>query len=882
MPTQSQQTLRKIHNQDCPTAPGRHRSLLATLELQPSADKLLTPRLSHHNRMTIFVCRKKSNETNDQSRAAAHVAARTGSHCPELGLETGSRMMRQADQTAVVTGQPISLGAYPGQGWRASAIAAVVIAGCLASPSALAQQRAPAPQAAPESDTVGLEEIVVTARKREENLQDTPLSVVAFSAAALEARQVTSVADVGQFTPNLVIDSAASLAGSSSTMTMFIRGIGQSDFNLTIDPGVGLYLDGVYISRSVGALLDTVDIERVEVLRGPQGTLFGKNTIGGALVLTSQAPRDTLAASLEATTGSYNRIDVKGMLNIPVSDRFAIRATGSLQKRDGYVRRILDGDTLGDKNALAGRIVAQWRPTDNLTLTASIDGTRNREESKPATLLDVTEMADFVSFWNFAVNGATCFTPPQGLPVPNRPRCFNDQWITKNPYTTFGGGGNFSNLDLWGLGLTVEWDVGPVSLKSITSYRDMTSSFTQDYDNSPLPIGETANIYTQSQVSQEFQATGTAFDDRLKWLVGVYYLNEKGNDENNLTFSIADFRSGGKVNNGSFAVFSQLTYAVTDALSLTLGGRYNYEKKRFLPEQFIRNDRTGGSVLALSRLFIPTNNPNGNLILPRTQAATTANEFTPAVTLDYKVSDSALIYASFSKGFKSGGFTQRVFPPEAVIPSFGPEFVESYEVGLKSEWFDRRLRLNLAAFYADYSGLQIIVNQGVAPKVRNAGKAHVQGFEMDFEAVLTNRVQLSGGLGYTDAGYDQVDPLAAGITKNNRFGNVPQLTGTLGLSARLLDLELGSLTARGDFAYRSGHFKDAVNTPLLFQKAYGTLNASLTFDSASDRWSASFGATNLTDQTYLITGYQDSPVVGVVTGTYARPREWFLKGKVRF
>jgi iron complex outermembrane recepter protein len=762
--------------------------------------------------------------------------------------------------------------------------ARAMVAVLLASVAALAPAAATAQQASPEpaAESIGLEEIVVTARKREENLQETPLSVVAFSASALEARQVASVADIGQFTPNLVIDSAASLAGSSSTMTMFIRGIGQSDFNLTIDPGVGLYLDGVYISRSVGALLDTVDIERVEVLRGPQGTLFGKNTIGGALVLTSKAPSSTLGASLEATTGSYDRIDLKAMVNAPLSDTFAIRLTGSMQKRDGYVKRILDGDRLGDKDSLSGRVVAQWRPTEDLTVTASLDGTRNREQSKPATLLEVNPLADFVAFWNFAANGATCFTPPAGLPVPNRPQCFNDQWITGDPFSTFGGGANFSNLDIWGAGLTIDWDLGAVALKSITSYRDLSSSFTQDYDNSPLPIGETANVYSQRQISQEFQASGVAFDDRLKWLVGVYFLNEKGDDENNLVFSIADFRSGGRVNNDSFALFSQLTYALTDELSLTVGGRYTHEKKRFLPEQFIRTDRTGGTVLALSRLFIPTGNPNGNLILPATQAQTTANEFTPAVTLDYRLSDSALIYAGFSKGFKSGGFTQRVFPPEAVIPSFGPEFVESYEIGLKSEWFDRRLRVNLAAFYADYSGLQIIVNQGVAPKVRNAGKAHVQGFELDFEAALSGRVQLSGGVGFTDAAYDQVDPLAAGITKANRFGNVPKWTGTLGLSARLLDLDLGSLTARGDFAFRSDHFKDAVNSPQLFLKGYGTLNASLTFDSADDRWSVSFGATNLTDKTYLITGYQDLATVGVATGTYARPREWFLKGKVRY
>ena len=759
---------------------------------------------------------------------------------------------------------------------RSSLLAVLVGSTTLQVSPVLAQEQ---PAAA---DAPTLDDIVVTARKREENLQDTPISVAAFSGDALAERQVANVADVGNFTPNLIIDSASALGGSSSTISAFIRGVGQSDFNLTIDPGVGLYLDGVYISRSVGSLLDTVDLARVEVLRGPQGTLFGKNTIGGAIVLTSEQPDEEFAGQLEAVTGSYDRIDIKGMLNVPLGDRLAMRITGSSQNRDGYYRRLQDGGRMGNKSSLSGRFQLAWEATDTLTLSLSVDGTRAREEGKPLTLIAVNPVADFAGFWNFAVNGANCFTPPTGLPVPNRPPCYNDQWITADRRATNTTGANFSDLDLWGGSLTVDWEWGAVNFKSITAYRDLESAFFQDYDGSPLPIGETGNDYSQTQFSQEFQFSGTALDDRLKWLVGLYYLNEKGTDVNSLTFSVADFISGGRVSNDSYAAFSQLGFAVTDQLNVTIGARYTSETKRFLPDQFIVADRTGGSILALSQLFIPTGNPNGNLILPRAQASIKDEEFTPAVSIDYKASDDVLLYASYSKGFKSGGFTQRVFPPEAVIPDFGPERVTAYEVGIKSELFDRRLRLNLAAFQSDYGGLQIIVNEGVAPKVRNAGKARIRGFELEAEAVVSDAVRFSGGVGYTHAEYLQVDPAAAGITAANKFGNVPAWTATAGLSVDLFRLGSGQVSSRIDWSYRSAHFKDAVNTPEIRQPAYSLVNASISYEPEGERWGLTAGITNMFDKDYLVSGYNDLATIGVITGTYARPREWFVKASVRF
>jgi iron complex outermembrane receptor protein len=741
-----------------------------------------------------------------------------------------------------------------------------------------------------------LEEIIVTARKRAENIQDTPIAVTALSSEALEARLVTTVSEIGRFTPNMSFENTSNIGGSTASTTVFIRGIGQTDFNLTIDPGVGLYVDGVYVSRSVGSLLETVDLERVEVLRGPQGTLFGKNTIGGAVVMTSRRPEREFSAWVDATTGSDSRADLRGSLNVPLGERLALRVNASTQNRDGYVDRLLDGGTMGDRDSTSGRMQLQFEATDALTINLSADATRTREEAAPVTLLEANPVGGFASFWNFALNGASCFTPPNGLPIPNAPQCFSNQWLTGNPYKTWANGPNDSDLDLWGTALTVDWDLGSMALKSVTSYRDLDSFFTLDTDGAPQPISQTQNEYSQRQWSQEFQLSGTGFDERLKWLTGLYYLKEEGTDRNNLVFSIADFLSGGKVDNDSYAAFGQVTFDATDRVSITLGGRYTDETKRFLPDQYIRDDRTGGSLLVLSRCFIsaspvlppnpacvadPILNPDGNRILPYIESSTKATEFTPSLTVDYKLTDSSMVYASYSKGFKSGGFTQRVFPPEPAVSPFTPEFVKSYEIGLKTELFDQRLRWNSAVFYTDYSDLQIIVNEGIAPKVRNAGKAEIQGFESEFEWAATDVLRLNGSVGYTDAKYNEVPANAAPVTEDSKLPNAPKWTASLGAQADIWTGDLGTLTLRADWSYKDSHYKDAVNSPQLRQDAYSLLSASLAL-AMHNGWTVSAGGTNLTDEEYLLSGYQDLANASAATGAYARPSEWFLKVRKEF
>ena len=814
---------------------------------------------------------------------------------------------------------------------RASASAMVGYIG-LVPISAHAQDAAASEPQAEEQQTGGLEEITVTARKRAENLQETPVAITAMTGGMLEERQVTNVAEVAKFAPNVNISPVANISGSSASITAFIRGVGQTDFNITVDPGVGVYVDGVYVARSVGALLDMADVSSVQVLRGPQGTLFGKNTIGGAILVNSVEPQNDFDMKLEAATGRFNRADFKGIINVPLSDTLAMRAVASYETRDGYQKRLFDGGRQGNKDSFGGRIAFKWEPTDKLTVNLSGDINIRREEMAASTLVNLFESPNLLQVvdlngrtvvfpsstyaWNKLQGGAGfCGADGQLAPV-NDPRCATTQWITGDIDSTWSGAKNQSDFDLWGTNLTLDYDFGDINLKSISSYRDQKATIQFDFDGTPHPYLNLTNNIDLWQASQEFQLTGSVLNDRVKFVLGGYYLKEKGQDKNNLLFGFADFFSGGKIDNDSYAAFLQATIKVTDRLSITPGIRYTDETKRFDPSfQTINVDYTAplgqagiipypqGVFIAFSQcvtgqpepllvtdpaspLFgfpLPggcepaATNPGGNHTMPAVQVAAKAKEWTPAISADYKITDDILVYASYSKGFKNGGFTQRIFPAEQVAPSFRPEFVESYELGLKTELLDRRLRLNLAAFMSNYDDIQVVVSEGIAPRARNAGSGRIKGFEVEGEAAPTDWLRLTFGVGYLDAYYRSIDPLAFPVNLNSKFAFVPEWTGSASFNADVYEGDMGKLTLRGDWSYQSETFKDAVNSPQLRQPGYSVFGASASFTEKSEHFTVTAGVTNLTDERYIQGGYVDPFVAGTALATYSRPREWFLK-----
>ncbi len=729
-----------------------------------------------------------------------------------------------------------------------------------------------------------LEEVVVTARRRTENIQETPVAITAFSGQALTDRQIVSLEGVADFSPSLTINSSSAFSGSSQTVSVFMRGIGQTDFTLNTDPGVGIYVDGVYISRSVGALLDLVDIERLEVLHGPQGTLFGRNSVGGAISITTSRPADEAGGRVYGTLGSDNWLILGGSVDLPLSDTLKTKFSVQKHTRDGYVIRASDDLDLGNKDNLSARASALWTPSDDFELFLSVDYTRSRENGIPMVLDAVNPGAAFPAAHNLIVapqlNPALQAFPdgclsPAGAAVGGT-ACYNDQWISDDKTVNFGTYDVYSDVDVWGLSATMVYDINDVlQLKSITAYRDLESEFARDGDGSPLQVNATEDVFEYRQWSEELQILGTAMDSRLNYILGLFYFDEKGTNVNTVDFGFARFNSGGDIHNTSVAGFGQATYDLTETLSVTAGIRYTSETKRFTPDQFIIDTFTVPFFPPFLQ-FEP-----GQYLTTREEQKATAKEWTPHINVAFKPGDNSMLYASYSRGFKSGGFTQRIFPAIEIPPSFGPETVDVAEAGFKVDLLDRRLRLNGAAYHTWYDDLQVTVPVGVAPTTQNAAKATIKGFELEASAIPLEGVTASFAVGYTDAAYDELDSrVSPTITLDNKFPGTSEWTLNGSLS---YEHEIGDdiyLTPRVDWSYRSSYFFDAEN--FVGQDGYHLFNASLTVHNPDSGWSVSLFGKNLGDTTYFIHGEQIIDPAGFRMLSPVRGREWGLRLETSF
>ncbi len=783
--------------------------------------------------------------------------------------------------------------------------------------SAIASQPATAQQAPPaDGAQMILEEMVVTARRREEGLQSAPIAISAFNGDSLAYRGITRLDEIVSFVPSLTLQNNPAFGGSSNSAAIFLRGVGQKDFLPTTEPGVGLYVDGVYIARSVGGILDLVDVERLEVLRGPQGTLFGRNTIGGAISITTIKPEPggDFEAKVSAAYGTDDRINVKGAAMIPVSDTVAIRASAASFQQDGYVDRD-DGTDLGDDDTQTGRLALAWLPNDRLRVDIAADATRDRENGPAMQLLgiDFTDLSQLdglvaavpppMAFIHNVTTGALqpgvpcAVTDPAGNGItsnPAAPDCFDNRYVNSD-----GDGDNQgtaptqSDTDIWGVSANVEYQLGDsLTLKSITAWRDLESDFGRDGDHSPHRIVQFFDELQQDQFTQEFQLLGSA--DKLNWILGAYYFAEDGDNENTLDFTVSNFRSGGAFDNEAWAAFAQATYDITDRWHLTLGGRYTDETKKFKPDQVIYQNYYAGisavvppdnPLAALDAPFLQAGTP----ILPSVEKEIEIDEFTPMANLSFDVTDDVMVYLSYSEGFKSGGFTQRVFPPivpgftappdatdEELIPTYDPEYVDAYELGVKSTMMDGRLRLNAATFYSEYEDLQVQVFNSVAPVTQNIGSATISGFELEVQAAPGDGWLVEASFSYLDAEYDEIDTELTLIDEDFDFERVPETTGSIGVSKELDFDNYGSLVSRVDWSYRDDFYNDAYNTEILKTDAFDTWDASLRWTNVEGDWSVLLSGRNLSDEEYLITGVYGT-AFQAYEGTFNRGRQWLLE-----
>lgn len=780
-------------------------------------------------------------------------------------------------------------------------VSAIAIVMSLSAAPALAQeaQEAAAP-AAPEAAAEESVEIVVTAQFREQALQDTPLAITAITADSLANRSFTSTAEIASTAPNVQLRVANSAFGN--TLQAFIRGIGQGDYNYATEPGVGVYIDDVYYSTTFGAVFDLLDLERVEVLRGPQGTLFGKNSIGGAIRLVSKKPRGTGEGYVEATYGSFNRIDVRGSADIPlIQDQLAVRIAASAKNREGYQKLLdfacarpdlnvsVDPDATyngvpnrtgnpsscklgeyGGQDVQSGRVALSYFGSDTVEMNITADYMKDDSQSAADNLIAIGNGTDYNTIpgtttglpgllvgWNNNVN-----IPTFGVP-------FDARFLTNDPYTTYATYDDVargietsrkSTVESWGVNGTVDINLtDTIALKSVSAYRTYNGHFAHDPDQSPLVLENVDNYLNHEAFSQELRLSGTAVDDRLFWTFGGFYFDATGKLEGmvaiypiGLAFSQKD-----KVTITNKSVFAHGEFEVTDRLTAIAGIRYTDETKTYFFNHppFITN---GGEPYESTAKF---------------------DRVDYRFTAKYDVTDDVNVYATYSTGFRGGGVNPRPFTPAQLIP-FGPEVVEAYELGFKTSLFDNQLRLNGAAFRTDFKNRQqnrqTVDNDGLPfTGPTNLGTGKIEGFELELDGRIAG-FTLNGQVGYADFSTNDVG------AAQGRPGT-PLWTASAGAQ---YDYEVGSastITPRLDWVYQSridyaNNADDLAATP-----KRGIWNGRITYKNEDHNYSVALSVTNLFDKFYYVNKFTLIPFgLGTLEGQPARPREWAVTVKKSF
>ena len=758
-----------------------------------------------------------------------------------------------------------------------------------------------------------LEEVVVTARKKTESLQDTPISVTALSGDRLEDMGLSRITKLQDVTPNLVFQNTPAFSGAGNNAAVYIRGIGQRDFIPTIDPGVGIYIDDVYLGRSAGAVFDMIDIEQVEILRGPQGTLFGKNTVGGAISIKTAKPNEDTSGKFDIKVGADERRNFRGMVNLPISDELFFRGSVSRLEQDGYVIRTADNKDLGNQDTKTARLALRWVPSDNFTADLSFDFYDDYTNGPPILITRVDGFPDSLNAapggnFPFIHNLFAGFSPDFGGPnpivctLPEAPQaCFTSANAVTGNNTNLGTGPNYSEMENKAISLTLTWELERFTAKLITGHRSLDGEFASDRDGYPQADGQPAvqglpilinpithyfDTFEQDQTSIELQISGTSLSDKLEWLVGLYVFEEDGENINPVDFTTVSIQSGGYFDYQSEAAFAQVTFRPNEVFSMTAGLRYTKEDRDYLPDQFIQEMPLGG-------LPFPCFNSDasiktceiGDRVVPLETVNNSISETAPMFNISYKLRDDVMVYATYSEGFKVGGYTQRIFPPEPSLPTFDPEYVKSYEIGAKTELLDNTLRANLSIFTTDYSDLQLLIAEPsrVGPYTANAGEATIEGFELELAYAAPNDFFIDLALGYTNSGYDSLTPgaVTAGLSIDQPFVFISDWNSQISVS-RTFSLFGGDITPRLDWSWRSGFYTNASGLPFapawadpLYQAPYSVINISARWEDNQSGLSVSAGIDNINDEEYSIFGdYQVN--FGSDGEAFDRGRQWYL------
>jgi len=733
--------------------------------------------------------------------------------------------------------------------------------------------------------------IIVTARRRDERLIDVPIAVTAISGEALDKAGALDITDVANMTPNTTLENSR---GTNSTLTAFIRGVGQQDPVPGFEAGIGIYLDDVYLNRPQAAVLDIYDVERIEVLRGPQGTLYGRNTIGGAVkYVTRRLDPDKPELRVRATYGTYDQADLVVTASAPVSDLIRIGGSVARLSRGGF------GDNLNiaglenyNKDVWAGRASIEMGG-NGAPVFIRISGDYTRDKSDPR-------------------NGHRLIPGlASGAPV------------LDNVYDTRAGLNQpKQDVEAYGLAMNVSAELtDTLTLRSISAWRKDTSFTPIDFDSLPSVDVDVPAVYRNEQLSQEFQLLYES--DRLHGLVGFYYLDARAATSFDVLLGLTGTAfyglpglngyTAGDVRTKTWSVFGDFTFDFTDRLSLSVGGRYTNDHRN---AYIYKANRITG----LSPEFGGTLDPVAIAVATDFRGDRTFEEFTPRASLSFKPDANTLVYASYSKGFKGGGFDPRGSGTSAPISdsaagrtyediynflAFDPEKVDSYEIGYKGSLLDRRLTLSLAGFYMDYKDVQIPGSVGCTVGgvqtfcgiTTNAAKARLQGFEAEANAVLArdfagagSTVRFNGSVGFIDAKYKRfIGPDGTDVSAIRTFQNTPKWTTAATIAAGIPAMG-GMVDASTGISYRSLTHQFEVPIPALDQPGYVLWDANLVWTADSGKYSIGVHGKNLTNKRYITSGYNYQNAAGgstlglegIQTAFYGNPRQVFVTGTVKF
>lgn len=694
--------------------------------------------------------------------------------------------------------------------------------------------------------SVGIEEIVVTAQRREESLQKVPIAVTAFSSEAIESNRIFNVNEVAMRTPGFTFTER-----NKASQDLFIRGIGTAGIEgAAADPSIVTMVDDVYVGRLGAGATQYFDIERIEVLRGPQGTLYGKNAVGGVVNIATMKPKFDFESKIRAGYGNYNAFTLDGYVTDSISDNAAVKISGTMRTRDGFAHNVFFDRDVEDENTSALRGQLLVKPGDVTEILVSLYGSRDRDNGtarKP-----VGGAAGALALPGIRVNEARSLT--------------------------------FTNRDIYGGSVRIDHQFDFADFVSITGYRHVDLAINDDLTGAGLNVVPLRNANGESenddQFSQEFRLSSKALNDRLFWVTGVYYLyennkrteltrNETGAPFNTPTYDAfngsAQFDQTNKTN--SIGVFFQGDYSLTDKLKFTAGIRYTQEKKEMTNHAFDLVNPFGG--VSVTPLVYPYN----------VAGSKKWHAWTPRFALDFQATDSLLLYASASRGFKSGGYQAQAGTAEAAITPFNPEFAWSYETGFKSRMWENRVQFNVAAFYTDYSDLQVQQLIALTPTsiptliTSNAANATSKGIETELVIRPTEWLDIFGNYSYLKTAYKGYIAPNGTDYSGNTLQRSPKHKFNIGGAITLPLGEVGSLRTQGNLSYQSAMFFNPDNLPINRESSYTLVDASMTYTSANEKWELSLWGKNLTNEVYWNSIIN---LFGTQFTTFAAPRTYGL------